>query len=167
MHEIFNRFPRVRMLVDAYSRERLLANAFRASPIFRALTEEEQQALAAGFEARAFGSGQRIVLQGLMPDAVHLLLRGTCHVSHQSGERYPDMHEGDLFGEVSVLSGSKTTATVTAAGNVVTLRLPAADFKERVLANPDAAAAVKRLAEVRLGRTSELDEKEGGGDFRV
>jgi cAMP-dependent protein kinase regulator len=164
MHEIFTRFPRVRMLVDAFSRDRLLASAFRSSPIFRALTEQDQRELAASFEARGFESGQRIILQGLTVDAVHVLLRGTCHVKHESGERYPDMHEGDVFGEVSVLTGGRATATVTAAGAVVTLRLPAADFKPRVLANAEASAALNELVAVRLDRTAELDAKADGGD---
>jgi cAMP-dependent protein kinase regulator len=170
MHEIYARFPRVRMLVEAFSRERLLANAFRSSPIFRALTEAEQQALAAGFEARAYGSGQRIILEGLKANAVHLLLRGSCQVKHQSGQRYPDLREGDLFGEVSVLTGGSATATVSAAGPVVTLRISAADFKARVLANAEAAASVNQLAAARLERTAGLDAKDAkasGGDRRV
>lgn len=167
MHDVSTRFPRVRLLVDAFSRQRLLANAFRASPIFRALSEAEQQALAARFEARAFSAGQRIVLEGHRVDSVHLLLRGTCTVKHQSGQRYPDLREGDLFGEVSVLTDGPATATVSAAGAVVVLRIPAADFKARVLANPEAAAAVNQLAAARLGRTADLDAKTRSGDRRV
>lgn len=167
MHVVSTRFPRVRMLIDAFSRQRLLANAFRASPIFRALSEAEQEGLAAGFEARAFAAGQRIVLEGHRVDSVHLLLRGTCRVQHQSGQRYPDLREGDLFGEVSVLTDGPATATVSAAGAVVVLRIPAADFKARVLANPEAAAAVNQLAAARLGRTADFDAKTRTGDRRV
>lgn len=167
MHEIGTRFPRVRMLVDAFSRDRLLANAFRASPIFRALPDAEREALAASFEARAFTAGQRIVLEGHRLDSVHLLLRGTCTVKHQSGQRYPDLREGDLFGEVSVLTDGPATATVAAAGTVVTLRIPADAFKARVLANPEAAAAVNQLAAARLGRTADLDARTRTGDRRV
>ena len=98
-----------------------------------------------------------------------MVLRGTCAVSHQSGERYPDMHEGDLFGELSVLMEGPATATVRALGPVLTLRLPASGFRERVLKDAGAALAVKKEAKLRLERTRAIDDgtPQDFGDARV
>lgn len=158
MGRIVNRFARVGHMIDAFYRERLLANVLRASPIFKALPEADKQALSSAFQPSTFVDGQRIISEGQPADSVHLLLRGTCAVSHQSGERYPDLREGDLFGEVSVLSDGAATASVAAIGPVLTLRIPAGTFKARVLASPSAAFAVKTMAKWRLARTAKLDQ---------
>ena len=158
MGRIVNRFARVGHMIDEFYRERLLANVLRASPIFKSLPEADKQALSIAFQPSTFVDGQRIISEGQPADSVHLLLRGTCAVSHQSGERYPDLREGDLFGEVSVLSDGAATASVAAIGPVLTLRIPAGTFKARVLASPGAAFAVKTMAKWRLARTAKLDE---------
>lgn len=158
MGRIVSRFARVGQMIDQFYRERLLANVLRASPIFKALPEADKQALASTFQPSTFVDGQRIISEGQPADSVHLLLRGICAVSHQSGERYPDLREGDLFGEVSVLSDGAATASVAAIGPVLTLRIPAGTFKTRVLASPAAAFAVKTMAKWRLARTAKLDE---------
>ena len=158
MGRIVSRFARVGQIIDEFYRERLLANVLRASPIFKALPEADKQALSSAFQPSTFVAGQRIISEGQPADSVHLLLRGTCAVSHQSGERYPDLREGDLFGEVSVLSDGAATASVAAIGPVLTLRIPAGTFKARVLASPASAFAVKTMAKWRLARTAKLDE---------
>ena len=158
MGRIVSRFARVGQMIDEFYRERLLANVLRASPIFKSLPEADKQALSSAFQPSTFVDGQRIISEGQPADSVHLLLRGTCAVSHQSGERYPDLREGDLFGEVSVLSDGAATASVAAIGPVLTLRIPAGTFKARVMASPAAAFAVKTMAKWRLARTAKLDE---------
>ncbi|MBL9037370.1 MAG: hypothetical protein JNG84_02540, partial [Archangium sp.] len=61
-------------------------------------------------------------------------------------------------GEISVLTNGPATATVTAAGPVLTLRLPAKEFNALVLRDPVASLAVKRIAKERLARTAQFDE---------
>jgi len=157
MGRIVSRFARLGQMIDEFYRERLLANVLRASPIFKSLPEADKQALSSAFQPSTFVDGQRIISEGQPADSVHLLLRGTCAVSHQSGERYPDLREGDLFGEVSVLSDGAATASVAAIGPVLTLRIPAGTFKARVMASPAAAFAVKTMAKWRLARTAKFD----------
>lgn len=159
MGSIVNRFARVGKMIDDFYRERLLANVLRASPVLRALPEADKRAIASSFQPCTFVDGQRIISEGQPADSVHLLLRGACAVSHQSGGRYPDLREGDLFGELSVLTDGAATASVTALGPVLTLRLPANAFKARVLATPAAALAVEALAKSRLARTAQLDQE--------
>jgi CRP-like cAMP-binding protein len=130
----------------------------RASPILSALPEADQKVLSQRFKPRAFADGQRVIAEGQPPGAVYVLLRGVCLATHASGKRYPDLREGDLFGEVSVLTEGPATATVTTAGPVLTLELPGEQFKALVLANPAAAQAVNVLAGERLTRTAKFDQ---------
>lgn len=158
MAKVIARHPPIGQAVERFYRSNLLANVLRASPILRALPPPAQAALAKLLQPATFAPGETIIVEGLPADAVHVLLRGRCAVTHASGERYPDLVEGDLFGELSVLQDGVATASVAAHGPALTLRLPAEEFKARVLADPAAKAAVERLAQARLERTARLDE---------
>lgn len=155
--QVATRFPRVKQALSQFYRERLLANALRANPVLRALPEGDQRGLARAFRSCSFAPGATIIAEGQPVDAVHMVLRGTCAVTHQSGAAYPELHEGDLFGEISLLTGGAATASVTAQGPVLAVRIPAGDFRARVLSEPGAALAVKKLAAERLARTAALD----------
>ncbi len=166
MARVIARHPAVGEQLEQFCQARLLANALRASPILRALPEAEQRALSAAFQPATFVHGQRIITEGEPADFVSILVRGACTATHSSGERYPDLQEGDLFGELSVLTGGLPTATVKASGTALTLRLAASEFKARLLKHPAAMAAVERVAKARLERTAAFD-REHGVDVRI
>ena len=157
MANVVTNHPRVKQMLIQFYRERLLANALRASPLLRALPEADKKALSTSFRPGAYPDGATIIQEGQPSEFVQLVLRGTCAASHRSGERYPDLREGDLFGEVSMLTNGVATATVTALGPVLTLKLSAQDLKARVLQDSAAMLAVKKLAQARLARTAKLD----------
>ncbi len=150
--------PGVGEQLERFYRERLFENALRASPILKGLSETDRRALSAAFAPSTFEDGQQIITEGQAAESVYMLLRGSCLATHQSGNRYPDLREGDLFGELSALGGGAATATVTAAGKVLTLRLSAGEFRARVLKDPSAMRAVRQLAQTRLTRTAQFDE---------
>ena len=157
MGKIVSRHPRVGQMVDKFYRERLLANVLRASLVLRTLSDADKKAVALQFQPCTFVEGAQIITEGQPADSVQLLLRGQCSVTHLSGTRYPDLREGDLFGELSVLTGSMATASVAALGPVLTLRLSAEAFKQRVLSSRAAALAVMELMKSRLARSAEYD----------
>lgn len=169
MSKVITRHAQVGQKIDQFYRERLLANVLRASPVLRGLGDADKKLLAKSFQPATFVDGQRIINEGQSADSVYLLLRGRCAATHQTGDRYPDLKEGDLFGEVSVLTDGPATASVSALGPVLALRLGAREFKERVLKDPGAALAVKKMAQVRLGRTALFNEEiaEEAADSRV
>ncbi len=158
MAQVSLRYPHVGELLANFCRDRLLANALRASPLFRALDEAGRSAVARAFQPCSYPNGQKIITEGLEADGVHMLLRGTCQVRHHSGQRYPDMREGDLFGEVSALTKGAATASVEAAGPVLTLRLSTAELEAQVLSNPQAKLTVTKLANERVQRTAQFDQ---------
>ncbi|MCU0695539.1 MAG: cyclic nucleotide-binding domain-containing protein [Myxococcaceae bacterium] len=161
IYDVARRFPPVRQRIEAFTRERLLLNLMRANPVLRALPESSRAALQAAFRVKRANDGEALVTEGSAATGVSMLLRGVCLVTHQSGERYPDLKEGDLFGEVSVLTGGPATATVTAMGEVLTLQVSAEAFTAIVLSDPAAALAVKTLAKQRVDRTAQYDKDFG------
>jgi cAMP-dependent protein kinase regulator len=161
IYDVARKHPPVKQRIEAFTRERLLLNLMRANPVMRALPESSRAALASAFRVRRANDGETLIAEGAPATGVSMLLRGVCLVTHQSGERYPDLKEGDLFGEVSVLTGGNATATVTAMGEVLTLQIPAEAFRTIVLSDPAAALAVKTLAKQRLERTAQYDRDYG------
>ncbi len=157
MEQVIAKYPRVGESLEQFARERLLANMMRASVVLGELPDSARRQLAARFTPRTFANGQTIITEGQPASAVHMLLRGRCAVKHQSGNSYPDLREGDLFGEVAVLTDGPATATVIASGPVVTLEIGVDEFKSLVLNDFGASMAVKALVKTRLERTARYD----------
>lgn len=154
------RFPAVDPIIQRFYRERLLANLLRSSPLFQPLTPGQKQVVVDRFVSRSVEKGTVLVRQGQPSEGMHLLLRGRCEVVHEdldgSEKRYPDMHEGAVFGEISLLLGSGATATVRAAAPCVVLTLDKGAFNELIMGNPEAKKTLTRMVKERLKRTAEL-----------
>jgi cAMP-dependent protein kinase regulator len=159
MTQVASRFPRVGQMVEQFAQQRLLANALRSNAILRGLPAAAQKELATRFRAVTFADGAHIISEGHPSGWVYLVLRGTCSAAHHSGDRYPDMREGDLFGEVSVLTDGVATATVAALGEVLCLRLSKEAFQTHVLSDPGARLAVVQGAKTRVERTEQFDAR--------
>lgn len=159
MDALIERYANVKSGLEAFFRERLLANLLRSNPLLAPLTDVERAKLSAAFQSCTFKPKEIILEEGRDGQAVYLLLRGRCRVFHraQTGAApYPDLIEGDAFGEISVATEHPVTAVVQAREIVVTLRVPAADFRAIVLANPEVKNQVLKLVDQRLGRTAQL-----------
>ncbi|AKJ00201.1 tetratricopeptide repeat protein [Archangium gephyra] len=154
------RFPTFELVVQQFYKDRLLDNLLESNPVFQPLSEEQKRAIAQRFQTRTVEPGTVLLQQGQRSHALHLLLRGRCSVVHQDpdgGERpYPDMTEGALFGEISLLLDLRITATVRAATSCLLLVLDQETVKERVLTHPEVRRALTHLSRERLDRTAAL-----------
>jgi CRP-like cAMP-binding protein len=63
---------------------------------------------------------------------------------------------GDVFGEMSLLTGEVRSATVTAVTDCDLLEIDAASFKQVILANP---TVVERITTIVATRREELDRR--------
>ena len=165
--------PKVGGAIERFYRDRLLANLLRSSPLLHPLSEEQKQSVATHFQSRMYQSGDAIIEEGQPGESVFLLLRGSCQVFHRdearSKVRYPNLREGDSFGEISVVLKQPASATVEAAGPVVVLWLPADVFRDQVLSHPAVKPMVMRLVNERLDRTADLVSRQqtAANDLRV
>ena len=154
--DVVARHPAVGAALDRFYKQRLLQNVLRGSPIFRALGAETHAELMAASTLRAAAPGDVMVKQGTPSGGLWLILRGRCEASARNADGsiqvFPDMREGDVFGEISLALGTTATATVTAAVPSVVFMLPAEAFDRLVRPNPQAASALKQLGEERLRR---------------
>jgi cAMP-dependent protein kinase regulator len=158
--ELMRRHPVVGQVVQAFYRERMVENLLRSNPVFAPLKPEQKQAVAREFKLLKMAPGQVILEQGQEGDAFYLLLRGRCtpyHVLPDGREKaYPEMREGDVFGEISLLLGKPVSATVRAEGGSVVLRLEREAFDRLILSQPGMRGALTRVGTERLQRTAKL-----------
>jgi CRP-like cAMP-binding protein len=63
------------------------------------------------------------------------------------------LKEGDIFGEMSLLTRQPATASVISQGNSILLRLPRESFQELVVTHPQILELVSELNEKRKSAT--------------
>jgi cAMP-dependent protein kinase regulator len=157
--DLTGRYPSLGQVIDGFYKERLLANLLAANPVFRPLSPERKAAVVAAFAVRTVAPDEILCRQGQPGTGLSVILRGRCRVAYVEPTgteiRYPDLTEGDLFGELSLLGNRPATATVRADTTCVLLHMPADDVHRLVLSDPEASAAIKQIGAERLGRTFE------------
>lgn len=160
LERIALKHPTVGETVQAFYRERLLANVLRSNPVFTALPPAQRQAMASIFELRTVETGRVIIEQGQKGDALYLLLQGQCSAlfRHPDGRQtaVASLREGDVFGEISLLLGQPASATVRAETSCHLLRLGREPFEKHILSQPGVRAALMRLGTERLLQVSKL-----------
>ena len=124
--------------------------------LFKTLGEEARLALAKSANEHLFAAGEAIVRQDADGDSMFVLMTGQARVVLEpSGQEVAVIPAGGFFGEMSMLTGDRRTATVKALGDVAVLEISAADFRELALANP---GLVDHVSTVMSERRTGLDD---------
>src|SRR5438034_5028528 len=89
----------------------------RDEPLFECLSDAQIDNLVKDARLNHFGRGERVIQEGAEGDSMFVLLRGAAQVSvSKNGSSIPvaNLGAGDCFGEMSLLTGERRTATVRA-----------------------------------------------------
>jgi small-conductance mechanosensitive channel/CRP-like cAMP-binding protein len=126
-------------------------------PLFNCLNGEQLDHLIRGSRTVRFGRGEKLIEQGAEGASMFVLLQGAAAVSvSQNGSmiRVGSLHMGDCFGEMSLLTGEKRTATVRAEQDceVIEISKPAMAAVLR-----DAPEVVTQLSELLATRKMETE----------
>ena len=147
--------PSARRAVERFTRSRLLSSVMAASPLFRPFDAENRRVLIERFRTREVATGERVLREGEAGDGLYVVMQGQFEV-RRSGPDGPGtivlsaLREGDVFGEISLLTRSAATADVVAKGPARVLRLPRQIFDEVILTHPQILELVARLSEERM-----------------
>ncbi len=101
----------------------------REKPFFRCLTDDQVREILDAATLLLFGRGECIVEQGAEGSSMFVLVTGRAAVSvrHHDLENGPthlaELHAGDYFGEMSLLTGEQRSATVTATSDCEILEI--------------------------------------------
>jgi len=81
---------------------------------------------------------------------LYVVLHGSVAVTTTKGRQSIELarlREGEIFGEMSLITRQPATATVTSGGNSILLRLPRESFQELAVTHPQILALVSELTE--------------------
>ncbi|QSQ26360.1 cyclic nucleotide-binding domain-containing protein [Pyxidicoccus parkwayensis] len=141
-------------------RPEVVAQLLRPHPLFSRLEPRLLLLVAEAFKPHLVDAGEPILMRGDPARALYLLLRGRCEVFHQHLDghesAYPDLIEGDVFGEVALLRSKLVTASVRAKTACLLLKLDRQAFEQLVSAEPELRRDLQRLGAERLCRTALL-----------
>jgi hypothetical protein len=111
------------------------------TPLFRGMARNEILAVIRGLNLLSVGSGEILVSEGEPGDSLFVLTTGRCraYVRNPQGKNVEvrQLHEGDFFGEISVLSGKPRTATITTTMPCELLELDRATLASIIKSHPN------------------------------
>ncbi|HET7705196.1 MAG TPA: cyclic nucleotide-binding domain-containing protein [Thermoanaerobaculia bacterium] len=125
----------------------------RAIPIFRILTDEEIQQLAATVRPIELGPVERIIVQGRKGTSLFIVAEGNLEVMvrQKDGVDLPVavLEQGSVFGEMSLLTGQRRSATVRSIETAVVYEVGQQQLAPILRSRP---AAVNELAAIMAPR---------------
>ena len=165
LRELAGKYPQVVSSLKNFYRQRLLNNVMAISPLFKDFDPAERKSIAEKFKMKQASDREVLITEGKNSDGLYVVLHGAVLVAKQ--DKHPielaKLKEGDIFGEMSLLTRKPATATVTAQGNSILLRLPRENFQELVLTHPQILELVSELTEKRKSATEAVLKGQGEG----
>jgi len=135
-----------------------LAEVLKRNDVLAAIADEDFQRLLAVVETRVFGAGETIIREGDEGDHFYHVYSGTVNVI-KDGQVIARLGAGDFFGEISLVTGDKVSATVTAAEESVVILVSSARFKQMVEMNEAMAMKLSALITSRQEEMKQFSEK--------
>ncbi len=129
-----------------------LAAALKRNEVLAAIGEEDFRDLLAAAEPRVYGSGETVIREGDAGDHLYHIVSGAMGV-FKEGRVVARLGTGDFFGEISLVTGEKTNATVTAERESVVIQVSSTRFKQVVDMNE---AMAEQLSAVIVRRQEEM-----------
>jgi uncharacterized membrane protein len=140
-------------------------------PIFSALTTDDFAGGAVLTNQVTRNNGQIIFRQGDPPLAMYVIRSGKIAISVWTGENeeviLSVLHEGDFFGELSLLDNSQRTATAKAVGQVELIEISRDDFFKLLRLKPDVGISIMAVLAQRLRTTNELIQSRAARNVNV
>ena len=159
LSKVVKSFPSVKHTLMRFYRQRLLNNLLATSPIFKPLDAAQRKSLIERFKSREVTANEKILEQGQKGDGLYMLLSGRVEVSRKdNGKRQVLAHlkEGDVFGEMSLLSNNPVNANVKTIRKSIVLKLPRRTFSEIVSTHPQLLAHISELSSERAKTTQAI-----------
>jgi CRP-like cAMP-binding protein len=142
------REPGLAEVLAVHARARILANLMHTSELFRALADDDRDAMLAKFSTELVPAGTRFITEGAPNDALWVVASGRCEV-RSAGGAIAELGPGAAVGEISLVSGENAVADVVAVEPAVLLRLARQDFEVIARKHPALLAEVERLVVAR------------------
>ena len=136
----------------------------RGEQLFQCLSEDQLENLVKEAHLNHFGRGERMIEEGAEGDSMFILLRGTANVSvskNGNSIQVAALSAGDCFGEMSLLTGEKRSATVRANGDCYVMEIHKPVMAEVISQSP---SCLQQLSEILARRKMETEDALKGAE---
>ena len=126
--------------------------------LFHVISDDERAELAQSLRYAPFTAGETITRQGAVAHWLYMIVEGDAvvRVTAEGGKEreVAKLKTGDFFGEMSLLTGERRSATVVALNDVICYRLDREAYRELLERRPEIA---DHVADILAKRRVELD----------
>jgi CRP-like cAMP-binding protein len=134
---------------------RSLAERLGNVPMFRALPSAVLGDLLSQVQERTYEAGTTIIRQGEPGDSLFVIESGEVDViDDRAGRRIGTLREGDIFGEMALLTGEPRSATAVAVRDTRAWVILKEQFDRLLAASPELADRIRHLARERRTSTA-------------
>jgi small-conductance mechanosensitive channel len=158
----------------ATSRGFTAIDLIKAIPIFSALTDAEQESLAAAISVRSYRKGDVIAEQGEMLPSLMIVRKGVIVRQHSQGnasmQEVGRLAPGDFFGETGLLAGIGEMPTLRAMTHVVVYKIDQESFAPLLRDRPEMAedlAAILSMGTSAYGETGIPSQQHESSKFAL
>ncbi len=147
-----------------FVRKRFINNLLLTSPVFQPFNQEERKEILERFTSVGVPTDEVIIQEGTTGPGLYLILGGEVEISKFEGDtsvHLTRMAEGSVFGEISLINDSPTTATVQAVRGGEFLFLSKEDYQELVKERPEIQENLAKLSEERMNEQRQSMENAG------
>jgi len=151
--------PEVSQVLAGFVQQRMANNLMATSPLFQQMPATERAPLLARFAFRALQPQERVLVEGEHSPGLFMVLAGELVVEKEDpaggSVTLGVLREGEIAGEISLLTGLRATATVVATRKTATAFLERSAFHELVKEYPLTQSYLEQLSERRLKQIGE------------
>ncbi|MBK9165388.1 MAG: mechanosensitive ion channel family protein [Acidobacteria bacterium] len=138
------------------------SEAIASVPIFAPLSENDLDELATHAVARVFAPGEVIVEQGKSGGSMFIITQGGVRIEHvEGGDRHvlTRLGTGDFFGEMSLLTGEKRSASVIADDETQVIEIRKKELAPILKKDPSLAERIAEIVELRRNELSAIEDR--------
>lgn len=136
-----------------------LTRLFSSIDLFSPLTESQREDLADASSIETYAMGEKVITQGDIGEVLFVVLDGEAQVTALAQEgasvKVASLVRGDIFGEMSVLTGSPRSATVKADTDLIVAAITREKLTPLLIRNPELEDAFTRYISARSLETKE------------
>ena len=124
-------------------------NIIKNVSLFNSLTEEERSELSGKIVQKSFDKGKTIIKMDEDGDSMFVLSEGLLDIrigpDGSNSNKVGDIYPGNFFGEMSLLTGEKRSATITAVKDSIVFEIKKEHVKDIFRKNPEILKDITKL----------------------